>query len=313
MLRKKSYPVAEDSGFGSAFFTTSTEQNNISRWKNEKEKDVFPRCLMFNTEYRNDIWRYLRESESQHPTLKSTYMLKQPDLNWNTRSILIDWLSSVAVEYKFCNETFHLGVNYIDRFLSQIAVSSRHSNMYANKFQLVGASAMMVAGKIEEYQAIDAQEWSYLTGDTFSAHKILKMEQLIMKMLKFRMQPPTIYTFIRHLSSEMQMEPKIVHLAMYISELALLEGDDYLNQFPSKLAAASIALARYTFSKQKPWPEKLKGSQRPVVQRQQKTFRDSPSKGQQAIQTKYKSEKYNRVALLKPRALNLNDFDDDEE
>lgn len=111
----------------------------------------------------------------------------------------------------------------------------------------------------------------------------------------------------------------VTYCFQYICELALLEGEDYLDHFPSKLAAASIALARYTLAKQKPWPEKLKKVSgytlkelSPVVQRQQKTFRDSPLKEQQSIQTKYKSEKYNRVALLKPRVLVLDDLDDEE-
>ncbi|KAJ8965136.1 hypothetical protein NQ314_004361 [Rhamnusium bicolor] len=83
-----------------------------------------------------------------------------------------------------------------------------------SKFQLVGAAAMMVAGKMEEYQPIDAQEWSYLTGDTFTTRQVLKMEQLIMKVLRFKMQPPTICDFIQHLCAEEKMDSETVHLAM---------------------------------------------------------------------------------------------------
>lgn len=73
---------------------------------------------------------------------------------------------------------------------------------------------MMLACKMEEYQPIDAQEWSYLTGDTFTPRQVLKMEQLILKVLRFRMQSPTVYTFIQHLTTEMKMDSRIVHLAM---------------------------------------------------------------------------------------------------
>lgn len=175
--------------------------------------------------------------ESGGSRAKPSYMLKQVDLSWNTRSILVDWLVSVSGEYKFCDETFHLGVNYVDRFLSQISVVSnpepdiqgvrrwfdffvtsfkKKSSCFQarNKFQLVGAAAMMLASKMEEYQPIDAQEWSYLTGDTFSARQVLKMEQLILKVLKFDMQLPTTYGFIQHLSTEHKMDPRTIHLAM---------------------------------------------------------------------------------------------------
>ena len=65
-------------------------------------------------------------------------MRKQQDITINMRSILIDWLVEVADEYKLHTETTHLAVNYIDRFLSQMAV-------LRGKLQLVGAAAMFLA------------------------------------------------------------------------------------------------------------------------------------------------------------------------
>ncbi|XP_018568143.1 G2/mitotic-specific cyclin-A-like [Anoplophora glabripennis] len=303
-------PEEDEKSFENTFW--KIEEKSVVSSEKESDRDGFPLALFHNDEYRKDIWSYLTQAESEGSRVKPNYMLKQVDLSWKTRSILVDWLVSVSDEYKFCDQTVHLSVNYVDRFLSQISVTR-------SKFQLVGAAAMMLASKMEEYQAIDAQEWSYLTGDTFTARQVLKMEQLILRVLRFKMQPPTTYGFIQHLYAEYAMDPKTIHLAMYICELALLEGEDYLDHFPSKLAAASIALARHTLSKQKPWPEKLQNASgytlkelSPVVQRQQKTFSDSPLKDQQAIQTKYKSEKFNRVALLKPRMLVLDELDDEE-
>lgn len=54
------------------------------------------------------------------------------------RAILVDWLVEVTNEFKLRNETLHLTVNIVDRFLSL---------MYVNKerLQLVGVSAMFVA------------------------------------------------------------------------------------------------------------------------------------------------------------------------
>ncbi|KAF7284133.1 hypothetical protein GWI33_022491 [Rhynchophorus ferrugineus] len=277
-----------------------------------KDEQEMPKKLLFVSEYRKDIWKYLNNLEETFPFPKSKYMLKQTDLSWNTRSVLIDWLSSVAEEYKLCHETFHLSVNYIDRFLNQIAV-------VRNKFQLVGAAAMLLAGKMEEIYPIDVKEWSYLTGDSFTPKQILKMEQLIAKILKFRMQPPTMCTFIEHFCQEHRLDMKTMHLAMYISELVLLEGDEYLNHMPSKLAASCIVLARYTLSKEHIWPRKFKETSgytlrqlSPLVHKQQRTFKDSPHKEQQAIQSKYKNEKYCQVALLQPRKLLMEDLDDIE-
>ena len=65
-------------------------------------------------------------------------MSKQPDVTYSMRSILVDWLVEVADEYRLHTETLFLAVNYIDRFLSQMAVQRP-------KLQLVGAACMLIA------------------------------------------------------------------------------------------------------------------------------------------------------------------------
>mgnify|MGYP005983990709 CR=1 FL=1 len=48
----------------------------------------------------------------------------------------------------------------------------------------------------------------------------------------------------------------------------------------------------------------------PIVQKQHKTFKSSPFKEREAVRNKYSSDKYQRVALVKPRVLVL---EEDEE
>lgn len=69
---------------------------------------------------------------------KRQYMKKQPDITYNMRTILVDWLVEVAEEYRLQTETLYLAVNYIDRFLSYMSVVRA-------KLQLVGTSAMFIA------------------------------------------------------------------------------------------------------------------------------------------------------------------------
>lgn len=59
-------------------------------------------------------------------------MSKQLHINWDMRSVLIDWLVSVAEEYQLENQTIHLSVNYLDRFLSNISVVSTYLNLLDN-------------------------------------------------------------------------------------------------------------------------------------------------------------------------------------
>ena len=69
---------------------------------------------------------------------KPDYMARQTDINNNMRCILVDWLVEVAEEYKLHRETLCLSVNYIDRFLSHMAVMRQ-------KLQLVGTASMLLA------------------------------------------------------------------------------------------------------------------------------------------------------------------------
>jgi len=68
-------------------------------------------------------------------------MKKQSEVTHAMRSILVDWLVDVAIEYKLHQQTLHLCVNYIDRFLSSMLVLK-------SKLQLVGITAMFLAALV---------------------------------------------------------------------------------------------------------------------------------------------------------------------
>lgn len=97
----------------------------------------------------------------------------------------------------------------------------------------------------------------------------------------------------------------------------LAEGKHYIQYLPSKLAAASLASARYNLFKKEPWSHSLQQTAgysfrqlSPVVLQQQKTLINSPNNPNQAVQKKYSRDKYKKVALLKPRTL-LSSYDDE--
>jgi cyclin A len=65
-------------------------------------------------------------------------MDQQRNINYEMRSILVDWLVDVAKEYSLHTETIFIAVNLMDRFLSLKSVRRE-------KFQLVGATCMWIA------------------------------------------------------------------------------------------------------------------------------------------------------------------------
>ncbi|XP_011351925.1 cyclin-A1 isoform X2 [Ooceraea biroi] len=236
-------------------------------------------------EYRDDIYNYLRISETLHRP-KPGYMKKQPDITYSMRSILIDWLVEVVQEYRLHNETLYLAVSYIDRFLSYMSV-------VRSKLQLVGAAAMFIAAKYEEIYPPDVNEFVYITDDTYTKTQVIRMENLILRVLAFDLTVPTPLTFLMKFCVSNNLSDKIRYLAMYL---------------PSHLAASAIALARHTLHEEI-WPEELELSTgyslknlTECISHLDKTFHSAPNIRQQAIQEKYRNKKYGHVSLLLPRS-----------
>jgi len=75
------------------------------------------------------------------------------------RTILVDWMIEVTDEYRMHRETLFLAVNFVDRFLSVMAVQR-------GKLQLVGTAAMFIAAYVSLYRfakavILEVSYWMY--------------------------------------------------------------------------------------------------------------------------------------------------------
>lgn len=139
-------------------------------------------------EYFPDILLNMRFAESKY-RIPSNFMQKQPEVTSNMRTKLVDWLIEVQDEYKLENETVALAVTYCDRFLSLMSVAR-------GKLQLLGTTAMFIAAKYEEIYPPDADEFAYVTADTYAKSEVILMERLILKVLSSSMAVPTAHQFL---------------------------------------------------------------------------------------------------------------------
>ncbi|XP_070165587.1 cyclin-A1 isoform X2 [Polyergus mexicanus] len=290
--------------------TYSSSFNKEYKTRREYIKEM--RTNFFDVdEYRADIYNYLRISETLHRP-KPGYMKKQPDITYSMRSILIDWLVEVAEEYRLQDETLYLAVSYIDRFLSYMSV-------VRTKLQLVGTAAMFIAAKYEEIYPPEVGEFVYITDDTYTKIQVIKMENLILRVLSFDLTVPTHFTFLMEYCINNNLSDKIKFLAMYLCELSMLEADPYLQYLPSHLAASAVALARHTLQEEI-WPHELELSTgydlktlKECITYLSKTFCNAPNIPQVAIQEKYRSSKYGHVSMLLPRSTEAVSCEDEDE
>lgn len=185
---------------------------------------------------RPSIFDHLKSVETIYAP-KINFMDHQSDINSAMRTILVDWLIEVADEYKLQDETLFLCVQYVDRFLSTVDV-------IRSKLQLLGTTCMYVAAKYEEMYPPALEEFSFITDNTYETKHILRMEQIVMKMLNFSLSGPTSYTFLQHyLVNIKSIEHSDHHqllalLSNYLCVLSLLQ-DRPFSSFSSSLVAAS--------------------------------------------------------------------------
>eukprot|EP00095_Tigriopus_kingsejongensis_P001224 maker-scaffold160_size295910-snap-gene-0.6 protein:Tk01224 transcript:maker-scaffold160_size295910-snap-gene-0.6-mRNA-1 annotation:"g2 mitotic-specific cyclin-a" len=252
-------------------------------------------------EYLDDIYTHLRSIETKH-VAKSNYMIKQPDITFSMRGILIDWLIEVGEEYKLHQETLYLAVNYIDRFLSFMSVQRP-------KLQLVGTACMFIAAKYEEIYPPDVGEFVYITDDTYSKKQVLRMEHLVLKVLGFDLAVPTPLVFVNLFARQTDCDDETLCLAQYLSELTLMDAKVYLGYRPSIIGAASVALARHTLGLAA-WPQNVVEMSSLNVEdfkdclvNLHATFTEAPALAQQAIRDKYKHARFHGVSNLEPTAI----------
>lgn len=80
----------------------------------------------------------------------------QTEITDQMRAVLIDWIIDVHQKFELRENTLHITVNLIDRYLSRCTVHRRH-------LQLIGVSSMLIACKYEEIQPPKVSDFEYIT------------------------------------------------------------------------------------------------------------------------------------------------------
>ncbi|XP_039053348.1 putative cyclin-A3-1 [Hibiscus syriacus] len=255
--------------------------------------------------YASDIYAYLHQMEVD-PTRRPLpdYIEKvQKDISTNMRAILVDWLVEVADEYKLVSDTLYLTVSYIDRFLSSNVLNRQ-------RLQLLGVSSMLIASKYEEINPPNAEDFCYITDNTYTKDEVVKMEADILKSLKFELGNPTVKTFLGRITRVAQEDYKASNLQLeflgcYLAELSLL---DYgcVKFLPSMVAASVIFLTRFIIRpKRHPWSSALQqysgykaSDLKDCVLIIHDLYLSRRGSALQAVREKYKQHKFRCVATM---------------
>lgn len=248
------------------------------------------------SEYASEIMQTLRLNEVKFMA-SPTYMSRQKEINERMRAILVDWLVDVHLKFKLVPETLYLSTSLIDRFLDQKLVTR-------SKLQLVGVVAMLLAAKYEEIYPPEIRDFIYISANTYTRTDILTMERLMLTAIEFNMTSPSIYPFVRRALQVVEADQMCQHMALYISEMALLEYR-MIQYPPSVLAAGCVYLARKLLQHTEPWNWTLEhytshsmASLQPVVLHLHELVQGARQNRCQAVFKKYSYPRYSGVSEL---------------
>lgn len=186
-------------------------------------------------EYAHEIFEYLRDLEVK-AIPNPQYMAAQDELEWKTRSILVDWMIEVHTRFHLLPETLFLAINIIDRFLSQKVVQ-------LDRVQLVGITAMFIAAKYEEVLSPHVSNYRHVADDGFSDAEILSAERFILETLNYDLSYPNPMNFLRRISKADDYDIQSRTIGKFLTEISIVDYR-FLAYRPSHVAAAAMYLAR---------------------------------------------------------------------
>ena len=133
---------------------------------------------------------YYEQKHRYNSNIDFSYFDKQIYIDGNMRTILLEWMMDLCCQLGFKRSTFHLSVVLVDVSLSKL------DRIHNSKLQLVGITCVIIAAKYEEICCPNLQMYSYSTGDSFSVGEIVEYEQVILKLLKWKINYPTLALWI---------------------------------------------------------------------------------------------------------------------
>jgi len=251
-------------------------------------------------EYVEDIYKFYRRTEGM--SCVPDYMPSQLEISDKMRAVLINWLIEVHYRFGLMPETLYLTTNLLDRYLS-IQLVSR------SNYQLVGATAMLLASKYEEIWAPEISDFLDILENKFERKHVLVMEKVMLNKLKFHLTVPTPYVFLVRFLKAAGSDEEMENLVFFLMELSLMQ---YVTMKfpPSMLAAAAVYTAQCTLGKTPVWNGVLKChtgySEIDLKEctRLMVSFHQSSEESKlNVVFKKYSMPQYNSVALIKPAKL----------
>ncbi|CAH1249340.1 CCNO [Branchiostoma lanceolatum] len=186
--------------------------------------------------YLNEWFLMMKSNEVKFHPVQS--LNNQPQITPEMRGLLVRWLTQVCqtTRPRLLPETLFLAVNIVDRFLAVTPLG-------LDCLQLLGATALFIAAKMEEVHPLCAEEVVGLCDEgQYTRGQLRMLERRVLSTLGFHLTVPTSVLFLEHLAAHGQYDHLTSCLARHLLVTSL---QDYVicQHAPSSLALAALNLA----------------------------------------------------------------------
>ncbi|KAJ5071755.1 cyclin-a1-1 [Anaeramoeba ignava] len=233
----------------------SIEKEEISPQKSLPEdvidvNEKYANNIQFVTEFIEEIMDHKFETEKENKISPNYLSTTQTKISTRMRAVLLDWLIEVHLKFKLLPDTLYLTRYIIDKFLSL-------ENLSISKLQLLGVTSMLIASKYEEIYPPEVGDFVYICDGAFNKEDILKMESIILNLLKFDLSYVTPLFFAKRFlrvldvnlpSNEQDLRYDL--LTNYFIEMTVPEIQ-MLDFCSSKIAASALYLSIQTLDQLK--------------------------------------------------------------
>eukprot|EP00347_Sterkiella_histriomuscorum_P010633 403375523 len=172
----------------------------------------------------------IQSQDSRYYQVNPFYLQSlQSHLQWHMRTLLIDWMMEVCDEFALLRETYHLAVTYTDLYLSRKICP-------IDKLQLLGASSLMLACKIEEIVCPRVRDFAFATDHGFTHQQLVGMEMEISQIMSFQLYPTTLNYWANYYMAKWDIYAQSNPLGFRIlQDQSDQDDDDSPRSYPAEL------------------------------------------------------------------------------
>merc|ERR1711953_1169674 len=120
---------------------------------------------------------------------KDYFATIQTEIKPHMRKIVSDWMLEVCEEQRCQPEVFHLAINYMDRFLSEVRITK-------SQFQLLSCVCLFLASKFKETCPLPAENLVIYTDSSVTVQEITQWELMVLNVLHWDLSSVTPYSIL---------------------------------------------------------------------------------------------------------------------